>query len=142
MSFLLDTNVVSEIARPRPDKAVLAWFDSVGDERLYLSVLSLGEIRKGVDRLPPSERRARLTAWLEQDLPGWFGPRLLPIDGPVADRWGRVLAASERSLPAIDSLLAATALVHGLALVTRNLADFEGTGVTLIDPWRERSVRA
>jgi toxin FitB len=136
VSFLLDTNVVSEIARARPEKAVLAWFESVGDERLYLSVLSLGEIRKGVDRLPASTRRARLTAWLEQELPAWFGARLLPIDGVVADRWGRLLAASERSLPAIDSLLAATALVHGLALVTRNVADFQVPGIEVIDPWR------
>ncbi len=136
MSFLLDTNVVSEIARARPDKVVLAWFESVGNERLYLSVLSLGEIRKGVDRLPASARRTRLTTWLEQELPAWFGPRLLPIDAAVADRWGRVLAASERSLPAIDSLLAATALVHGLALVTRNVADFHLTGIEVIDPWK------
>ena len=136
MSFLLDTNVVSEIARTRPDKAVLAWFESVGDERLYLSVLSLGEIRKGVDRLPASARRTRLTAWLEQELPAWFGPRLLSIDGAVADRWGRLLGASVRSLPAIDSLLAATALVHSLALVTRNVGDFEIPGLKVIDPWR------
>ena len=115
---------------------MLAWFESVANERLYLSVLSLGEIRKGVDRLPASARRSRLTAWLEQELPAWFGARLLPIDGVVADRWGRLLAASARSLPAVDSLLAATALVHDLALVTRNVADFQVPGVEVIDPWR------
>lgn len=136
MSFLLDTNVVSEIARPRPDRAVLAWFDSVANVQLYLSVLSLGEIRKGVDRLPAGARRARLTTWLEGELPAWFGSRLLPIGGAVADRWGRLLAASERSRPAIDSLLAATALVHSLTLVTRNVADFDVPGLAVVDPWR------
>jgi toxin FitB len=102
---------------------------------LYLSVVSLGEIRKGVDRLPASTRRVRLTAWLEHDLPAWFGARLLSIDGAVADRWGRLLAASERSLPAIDSLLAATAIVHGLSMVTRNAADFDIPGLHVVDPW-------
>jgi toxin FitB len=133
VSFLLDTNVVSEIARPRPERAVLAWFEAAADAQLYLSVLSLGEIRKGVDRLPAS---TRLTTWLEGELPAWFGMRLLPIDGAVADRWGRLLAESEHSLSAIDSLLAATALVHGLALVTRNVADFAVPGLTILNPWR------
>ena len=91
-----------------------------------------------IDRLPVGARRMRLTTWLEGELTAWFGARLLPIDGAVADRWGRLLAASERSLPAIDSLLAATALVHGLALVTRNLADVAIPGLDVIDPWRNR----
>jgi toxin FitB len=138
VSFLLDTNVVSEIARPRPERAVLAWFAAAADAQLYLSVLSLGEIRKGIDQLPAGARRALLTAWLEGDLPAWFGARLLLIDAAVADRWGRLLAASERSLPAIDSLLAATALVHDLALVTRNVSDFEIPGLEVVDPWRHR----
>ena len=115
---------------------MLAWFEAAADAQLYLSVLSLGEIRKGVDRLPASARRTRLTGWLEEELPAWFGARLLPIDAAVADRWGRLLAASDRSLPAIDSLLAATALVHGLTLVTRNVADFDVAGLNVVDPWR------
>jgi predicted nucleic acid-binding protein len=118
---------------------VLAWFEAAADAQLYLSVLSLGEIRKGIDRLPAGARRTRLTTWLEADVLAWFGARLLSIDGVVADRWGRLLAASERSLPAIDSLLAATALVHGLTLVTRNVADFEIPGLKVIDPWRPRA---
>ena len=138
MSFLLDTNVVSEIARPRPDKAVLAWFDAAADQQLYLSVLSLGEIRKGVDKLPVGKRRTDLDAWLDETLPAWFGTRLLPVDAPVAERWGRLLAASRRSLPAIDSLLAATALTHNLSLVTRIVGDFEVAGLTVIDPWKAR----
>lgn len=135
MSFLLDTNVVSEVARARPDKAVLAWFDAVPDQQLYLSVLSVGEIRKGVDKLPAGKRRTELVTWLEEALPAWFGPRLLPIDIAVAERWGRLLAASPRSLPAIDSLLAATALTHNLSLVTRNVADFDVPGLEVVNPW-------
>ena len=136
MSFLLDTNVVSEIARARPDRSVLAWFKATSDERLYLSVLSLGEIRKGVDRLPAGTRRRELTLWLEGELPTWFGARLLPVDAAVADRWGRVLAASARPLPAIDSLLASTALVHELTVVTRNVADFDVPDLMVVNPWR------
>jgi toxin FitB len=139
VSFLLDTNVVSEIARPRPERAVLAWFEAAADSQLHLSVLSLGEIRKGVDRLPAGARRTRLTTWLEGELPTWFGARLLPIDASVTDRWGRLLAASGRSLPAIDSLLAATALVHGLALVTRNVTGFEIANLEVVDPWRRQA---
>lgn len=139
MSFLLDTNVVSEVARTRPDRAVLAWFEAVSDERLHLSVLSVGEIRKGIETLPAGSRRTSLTAWLEEELPAWFGPRLLPVDTAVAERWGRLLAASSRSRPAIDSLIAATALTHGLALVTRNVADFEMSGLEVINPWRRQA---
>ena len=138
MSFLLDTNVVSEVARARPEKSVLAWFESVVDQSLYLSVLSVGEIRKGIERLPSGKRRTELKSWLEETLPAWFGPRLLPIDAAVAERWGRLLAASPRSLPAIDSLLAATALTHNLALVTRNVADFHVPDLIVIDPWHQR----
>ena len=138
MSFLLDTNVVSEVARPRPDKAVLAWFDSVADQQLYLSVLSVGEIRKGIERLPAGKRRTELGSWLEDTLPAWFGARLLPIDAAVAARWGRLLAASPRSLPAIDSLLAATALTHNLSLVTRNVSDFDVPDLNVVNPWRSR----
>ena len=136
MSYLIDTVVVSEVARGRPDRAVLAWFEAVADQQLYLSVLSVGEIRKGIEKLPASKRRSQLAAWLENDLPAWFGPRLLPIDIAIAECWGRLLAASSRSLPAIDSLLAATALTHGLVLVTRNVADFDIPGLEVADPWR------
>ena len=136
MSFLIDTNVVSEVARARPDPAVLAWFEAVADQQLHLSVLSVGEMRKGIEKLPASKRRSQLAAWLDDELPAWFGPRLLPIDTAVADRWGRLLAASPRSLPAVDSLLAATALTHDLAIVTRNVADFDIPGLAVVDPWR------
>jgi predicted nucleic acid-binding protein len=102
---------------------------------LHLSVLSLGEIRQGVERLEPGTRKEKLRLWLEQDLPGWFEARLLPVDAAVADRWGRLLAEARRSCPAVDSLLAATALVHGLRLVTRNAGDFAFPGLEIVDPW-------
>ena len=135
MSYLLDTNVVSELVRAKPNNEVVKWFEIVPDEALHLSVLSLGEIRKGVEKLTASRRRERLRVWLEQDLVEWFGPRLLPVDHAVADRWGILLARIERPVPAIDSLLAATALHHGLRLVTRNIEDFQVTGLEVINPW-------
>ena len=135
MSFLIDTNVLSESARPRPDPAVLDWFTGVPDDDLYVSVLTLGEIRKGIEKLAESARREKLRRWLEHDLRDWFGPRVLSIDAQVADRWGRLVAQAGRPLPAIDSLLAATALHHDLRLVTRNVTDFEFTGLEVVDPW-------
>ncbi len=138
MSYLLDTNVVSELVRPRPDPGVVAWLRQVPDTALHLSVLTLGEIRKGVETLPAGERREQLRLWLEQELPAWFESRLLPVSAPVADRWGRLLAEVRRPLPAIDGLLAATALHHGLRLVTRNEQDFRLPGLGVFNPWGSR----
>lgn len=136
MSYLLDTNAVSELVRPRPNRRVLSWFQAVPDDALHLSVLTLGEIRKGVEQLRASRRRERLRVWLEQDLTDWFGTRLLPIDNVVADRWGRLLAQAGRPMPAIDSLLAATALHHQLRLVTRNVNNFDFPGLEVVNPWK------
>ena len=135
MSYLVDTNVLSELTRQKPAPSVMAWFEEVSDEALHLSVLTLGELRRGVERLPRSKRKEKLRNWLEHELPAWFGERLLPIDSAVADVWGRLQAASERTLPAIDSLLAATALHHRLRLVTRNTGDFNVPGLETINPW-------
>jgi hypothetical protein len=135
VSYLVDTNVISELTRPKPAPSVAAWFEEVANEALHLSVLTLGELRRGVEKLPAGKRKEKLRYWLEQELPGWFGERLLPIDAAVADTWGRVQATSERTLPAIDSLLAATALRHHLRLVTRNTMDFDAAGVETINPW-------
>lgn len=137
MSYLVDTNVVAELARREPDPRVAAWFREIPDAALHLSVLTLGELRKGVEALPPGTRRERLRVWLENDLTEWFGERLLPVTAAVADRWGRLLAQAGRSLPAIDSLLAATALQHGLRLVTRNERDFRFPGLEVVNPWRQ-----
>lgn len=135
MSYLIDTNAISELIRPRPDAKVLAWFKSTPDTALHLSVLTLGEIRQGVERLSDRKRREKLRLWLENDLPAWFEDRLLPVDGAVADRWGRLLAAAARPVPAVDGLLAATALLHGLRFVTRNETDFRFAGLEVINPW-------
>ena len=136
MSYLLDTNVISETIRRRQDKLVIGWLEQVPAEALFLSVLTLGEIRKGVERLTDKKRREKLRLWLEHELPAWFEGRVLPIDLAVADRWGRLLAEAGRPVPTIDSLLAATALHYELRLVTRNAKDFAYPGLEVINPWQ------
>lgn len=133
MRFLLDTNVISEIRRGR-DPSVRAWSDHVQDFDLYLSVLTLGEIRKGIEGLRhrDSTQADVFGAWLGQLL-GRFAQRILPIDAHVAEEWGRINAVRTRNT--VDSLIAATARVHGLTVVTRNTADFDGCDVLLLNPW-------
>lgn len=135
MSYLLDTNVISELVRPKPARIVLDWFGNIPSEALHISVLTLGEIRKGVEQMPDGVRREKLRLWLEHDLVDWFGTRVLPVDMPVADRWGWLLASVGRPVPSIDSLLAATALHHELRLVTRNQKDFDYPGLQVVNPW-------
>ena len=135
MSYLIDTPVLSELRRKLPDAAVLRWFSQRPAGTLYLSVLTLGEIRKGVEALADPPRRLKLLDWLETELPAFFAGRILPVDAAVADCWGRRVAQATRPLPAIDSLLAATAAQHGLILVTRNLRDTQGLGVQVLNPW-------
>ena len=135
MSYLIDTNAISELVRAKPDAAVVDWFANTPDEALFLSVLTLGEIRKGIEKLADLQRREKLRVWLEHDLCDWFGPRILPVGPEVADHWGRLLAQAGRPVPAIDSLLAATALHHDLRLVTRNTKDFAYAGLDVINPW-------
>jgi toxin FitB len=140
MSFLLDTNAISEWIKPRPDPGIVAWLDEVDEDRTHLSVITLGELRKGVDRLPRGRRRDRLDRWLTGDLPDRFRGRLLPVDAVVADEWGRLLARAERAGSAVggsDALIAATAKVHGLQVVTRNVRHFRATGVDVISPWQD-----
>lgn len=137
MSYLLDTNVLSELRRKTPDSSVVEWFSRRPASTLFLSVLTLGELRKGIEGVANAERRMALTDWLETDLSGFFAGRILPVDAQVADRWGRLVAAAGRPLPAVDSLLAATAVQHGLSMVTRNSRDFVGLdlGLDVINPW-------
>jgi toxin FitB len=135
VSYLLDTNALSELRRKQPDKNVVHWFAQRPVSTLYLSVLSMGEIRKGVETLLDAARRQALLDWLETELPSFFSGRILSIDADVADRWGRLVAHAGRPLPAIDSLLVATAAQHDLILVTRNLRDVQGMGVQVINPW-------
>lgn len=136
MSYLIDTNVVSELVSPRPNKNVITWFEQISIDTAYLSVLTLGEIRKGVEKIKDNTRRKKLLIWLEHDLATFFDKRILPISIEVADRWGRLQCQVKRTLPAIDSLIAATALHHDMTLVTRNIADFSDcSGLELMNPW-------
>lgn len=137
MRYLLDTNVVSELQRSRPAPAVQYWVLSRPATSLFISVLTLGEVRKGAERLLDPPRRHKLEDWIEHDLCVWLQDRILPIDRAVADRWGRLMAKTGRTLPAIDSLIAATALQHGLTLVSRNLRDFHIPGLDVFDPWQD-----
>jgi toxin FitB len=133
--YLLDTNVISETVRVRPNAQVMRWLDTLQPEQLHVSVLSLGEIRKGALMLADAKRRAKLLDWLEADLSQWFEARVLPVDKGVCAHWAQLLADAERPLPAIDSLLAATASHNGLVLATRNTKDFDLIGVELLNPW-------
>ncbi len=135
MSYLIDTNVLSELRKRQPDAQVVRWMAERPATTLYLSVLTLGELRKGVEGLMQEARKRRLLDWLEVELPAYFAGRIVSVDAAVADRWGRLLSQARRPLPAIDSLLAATALAHGLTLVTRNLKDFQYPDLQVLDPW-------
>jgi predicted nucleic acid-binding protein len=137
--FLLDTNCISELVRAHPEPRVLDWIAAADESLLYLSVLTLGEIRKGIASLPASQRRTRLETWLELELQARFAGRILSIDTEIADRWGILAAAAKRSgksLSAVDGLLAATALHHNLTIVSRNTADFASTPVPVVNPWQ------
>jgi toxin FitB len=137
--YLLDTNVISEYIHTRPpEKRVRDWIDAQDEKALYLSVLTLAEIRKGITLLPPSSRRSQLQTWLETELPLRFADRLLPVDEKVADRWGAMAGLARLqgiALPVIDGLIAATAINHGLTLVSRNVRDFAVWHVPVINPW-------
>ncbi|MEU2251990.1 type II toxin-antitoxin system VapC family toxin [Nocardia xishanensis] len=136
--FLLDTCAVSEWVKPRPNPGLVRWLDEADEDRLHLSVITLGEIRKGVELLADAGRKQRLVEWLTISLVGRFERRLLPVDEGVAHAWGRILAGAEsegRPVDATDALLAATAESHGLDLVTRNVRHFSSTGVRVVCPW-------
>ena len=136
--FLLDTNCISEIVRSKPEPRVLDWMEAADESLLYLSVLTLGEIRKGVAGLPQGKRRTHLESWLELDLQARFSGRILAIDAEIADRWGLLAAEAKRkgrALSAVDGLLAATALHHNLTIVSRNVSDFALTQVLTLNPW-------
>lgn len=137
--FLLDTNCISELVRKSPDPQVLEWMEAADESLLFLSVLTLGEIRKGLASLPQSKRRTLLENWLEVELQTRFSGRVLPIGPQVADRWGLLAAQANKRgtpLPIVDGLLAATALHHNLTVVSRNTADFANAHVSYLNPWK------
>lgn len=136
MSYLLDTSILSELRRRQPDARVLRCLEERPPVALYLSVLTLGELRKGIGVLSEGTRKRAMLDWLEVELPAFFAGRVLSIDARIADRWGGLVAQAGRPLPAIDSLLAATTLVHGLTLVTRDRRDFQIEGLAVVDPWQ------
>jgi predicted nucleic acid-binding protein len=137
--FLLDTNVLSELMKRRPNARVVAWVDATPEESLHLSVISLGEVRKGIDLLADGNpAKAALQTWLERDVRVRFAGRLLTFDGAVAERWGQVEALARKrrvTIPTVDAQLAASALHHGLTLATRNTGDVASAGVSVFNPW-------
>jgi tRNA(fMet)-specific endonuclease VapC len=140
MRFLLDTCVISELVAKQPDPGVVRWVDSIDEERLYLSAVTIGEIKKGIERLSNSRRKSALSEWLEDDLLIRFEDKILPIDTPVMLVWGELAADLEKQgkkMPAIDSMIAAIALHGRLSLVTRNEDDFANSGVAIINPWEQ-----
>jgi len=138
VSFLLDTNVVSEWVKPRPDRGVIGWLAETDEDHVFISVVTLAELRHGIERLTGSARRRRLNEWLQEELPRRFEGRVLPVDRAIADSWGRVVARSEavgRPVGVMDAFIAATAQTRDLTLVTRNVADFEAVVNDIVNPW-------
>lgn len=141
--YLLDTNVVSEIRRPQPDANVLAWLDSIDPDLFFLSVITLGEIRTGIDRLPEGRQRRFLDDWFTDELRPWLTGRILPVTEELAERWGALDAQARRhgrTLNIADGLIAATAAEYDLVLATRNVDDFRdlGSGTAVLNPWDAR----
>ena len=139
-AYLLDTNCISELVRAEPDPGVMTWLEAADEALLYLSVLTMGEIRKGIAGLSQGKRRTRLETWLEVELRARFAGRILSVDAAVADRWGLLAAGARsegKSLSTIDGLLAATALQHNLTIVSRNVSDFANVRIQVLNPWQK-----
>lgn len=136
--YLVDTNIPSEFTHDQPDIRVANFIRGAGQGNLFLSVIAIGEICKGIDLLPVSQKRTGLQEWLEIDVRAWFAGRIFPVTEAIAERWGHLAASTRKqgiTLAIMDGLIAATALEHGLTLVTRNVKDFAGLGVDLLNPW-------
>jgi toxin FitB len=140
VSFLLDTNVISEWVKARPNRGVVAWLAAVDEDQVFISVVTLAELRYGIERMTTGGRRNQLTQWLLEELPLRFEGRVLSINHIIADIWGKIVARSEaagRPIGAMDAFIAATAEVHDLTLITRNVSDFETSINAIINPWAE-----
>ncbi len=141
MRFLLDTNVISELVKPLPNENVWEWVNALPDEQLFISSITIGELQRGIELLPPSIRRSDYERWLQEQILTQYADRIIAVDTMVMLRWGALMAgtaAKGRPLPVFDSLLAATALTHNMQLVTRNVQDFAETGVQVVNPWQEQ----
>lgn len=139
MSYLLDTCVLSDPTQRQPNAGVKRWFADTSETSMYVSVLSIGEIRKGLVKLAGTPKAAQIGAWLKHDLLLRFDQRLLDVNSDVCNLWGELcgeLSRKGRSPPVVDSLIAATVLTHGLTLVTRNVRDFKNFGIEIINPWQ------
>jgi toxin FitB len=139
MKALIDTCVISELVAKQPNPDVVAYVDALDPDDVYLSVITIGEIIKGIEKLPDSRRKAELRDWLQDDLLARFQGKILPLDTDVIVEWGLLTARAEtagKPMPAIDSLIAATVLAHKMILVTRNVGDFEAAGIEIINPWK------
>lgn len=138
MRLLLDTNVLSEVTKPSPDTSVLEWLDGLDEDRTFISVVSIAEIRRGVALMDEGRRRDALTEWLAQELPQRFELRVLPVDEVVALAWGDLMGVAKRrgrGLSSMDGLIGATAIAHNLTLATRNIKDFDGFEIDIYNPW-------
>ena len=138
MNVLLDTNVLSEVRRRAPDPKVLAWLDTLDEDRAFISVASIAELRRGIALMNDGRRREALAAWLAEDLPARFAGRIVPIDPAIAECWGDLMSQARQSglaLSVMDGFFAATAIARALTLATRNTRDFAALGVPLFDPW-------
>ncbi len=138
MKYLIDTCVIGEVIKSKPNFKVLSWLKSQKENHLYISVLTLGEISKGIEKVKNKKRKKELHLWLTDDLQERFSGRILPVNEQVAMTWGQIQGKAElrgKSMPAIDGLIAATALVFNMTVVTRNTSDMEESGVVLLDPW-------
>jgi predicted nucleic acid-binding protein len=139
VNYLLDTNVVSEWVKPRPSINVMAWLAAANEDEVFLSVCTLAELRFSIAWMPSGKRRNSLDIWLRSDLPARFDGRIIPIDMAIADAWGVVQARARkggRSIDAMDGLIAATAEVHGMTVVTRDASVFHNAGISVLDPWK------
>jgi len=138
VKFLLDTNILSEVRRPKPNTGILQWLDQVDEDRVFISVITLAEIQRGISLLAAGRKQDELTKWLSHDLQYRFEGRILTIDAKTALSWGDLMAASKLrgfALASMDGFLAATAKTYDLTLVTHNLKDFSGLNIQLLDPW-------
>jgi toxin FitB len=136
--LLLDTNVLSEVTKPRPEERVLQWLHGLDEDHTFISIVSIAEIRRGIALMDAGRKRDALAEWLDQDLPRRFDRRMIPVEAAVATAWGDLMAFAKRKgkgLSSMDGFIAATAIAHDLVLATRNTKDFADFGLKIVDPW-------